>query len=111
MIYAHWQMILFKSISSATYVSLRIALKKIAKKTKEKEERRKPTIKTEKKTIEKCLKHYIKLYYIYNENLPLKVHSINIHKTILFVGQVLNNFNAIHFLKYATQHNTTLCLN
>lgn len=48
MIYAHWQMMLFKSISSATYVSLRIALKKIAKKTKEKEERRKPTTKTEK---------------------------------------------------------------
>lgn len=31
--YAHWQM-LFKSISSATYVSLQIALKKITKKEK-----------------------------------------------------------------------------
>lgn len=35
MIYAPWQM-LFKSISSATYVSLRIALKKIVRKIKEK---------------------------------------------------------------------------
>lgn len=44
--YAHWQM-LFKSISSATYVSLRIALKKITKK-KEKNEKKKPNYKNRK---------------------------------------------------------------
>lgn len=51
---------LFKSISSATYVSLRIALKKIAK--KEKEKKRKPTTKTEKQ-FKKCLKHYMTILY------------------------------------------------
>lgn len=83
MIYAHWQM-LFKSISSATYVSLRIALKKIAKKEKKK---RKPTTKTEKQ-FKKCLKHYMTiLYYTITRSYHLK-YIAYCTITILFVGQV-----------------------
>lgn len=51
------------------------------------------------------LKHYMTILYIMR-NYHLK-YIAYYTITILFVGQVLNNFNAIHFLKYATQHNKT----
>lgn len=60
------------------------------------------------------LKHYMTILYIMR-NYHLK-YIAYYTITILFVGQVLNNFYAIHFLKYATQHNKTehtasLCYN
>lgn len=102
--YAHWQM-LFKSISSATYVSLQIALKKITKK-KEKNEKEKTQLQKPKKDLKYAKTLYD--YTIYNEKLPLKVHSILYDNYIIcrasFKQLLCNTFLKI---RNTTQQNRT----
>lgn len=97
---------LFKSISSATYVSLRIALKKIAKKREGEEKKTNYKNRKTLKKMPKTLYDYTILYY--NEKLPLKVHSI-LYDNYIICRASLKQLLCNTFLKIrnTTQQNTT----